>query len=119
MLDLFLYNASNGNSFPKYDLYLERNKTTVEVALAGYNREDLEVLIDCDRNLIIKTVDSYKPDEYPNREYIYKNLAKRKFKLCFKIKLDYEIDTCKFSNGLLIVTLTNTNKSKEVKLTIE
>lgn len=98
--DLFLFDKTASN-FPKYDLYTEGKVTILEVALAGYKREDLEVFVNDKNYLFIKTTDGYKPDEYPNRKYVYAGLAKRKFSLSFRIKSKYEIKDCQFKDGIL------------------
>jgi HSP20 family molecular chaperone IbpA len=98
--DLFLFDKTPSN-FPKYDLYTEGKLTVLEVALAGYKREDLTVFVNDKNYLFIKTVDDYKPDEYPNRKYVYGGLAKRKFSLSFKIKSKFEIKECELKDGIL------------------
>lgn len=110
MLDFLLY--SNTNNFPKYDLFVEKNGTiSLEVALAGYKKDDLEVLFE-HSDLIIKTVDDYKNEDTSNRDYITKGLAKRKFNLAFKIKNSYEISSCSFKDGLLSITLYKPESKK-------
>lgn len=117
-LDYFLFDK-NPSNFPKYDLYSDGKVTVLEVALAGYKREDLEVFVNDKNYLFIKTNDDYKPDEYPNRKYVYSGLAKRKFSLSFRIKSKYEIKDCQFKNGILkleIVELEEKQSSLQVHI---
>jgi molecular chaperone IbpA len=115
--DLFLFDK-NPSNFPKYDLYTTDGKVTVlEVALAGYSRSDLEVFVNDKNYLFIKTVDNYKPDEYPNRKYVYAGLAKRKFSLSFRIKSKFEIKECELKDGILkleIIELEEKQSSLQV-----
>lgn len=106
MLDYFFYNT-NSTNFPKYDLYVDATKNiTLEVALAGYKKSDLEVLFQNNKSeLVVKTVDAYKSEDTSSREYISRSLAKRKFKLVFNIRKSYDISSCKFEDGLLEIVL--------------
>lgn len=117
-LDYFLFDKTPSN-FPKYDLYTDGKVTILEVALAGYKREDLEVFVNDKNYLFIKTIDGYKPDEYPNRKYVYSGLAKRKFSLSFRIKSKFDIKDCEFKDGILkleILELSELQSSLKVQI---
>lgn len=95
-------------SFPKYDSYVEEDGTLkIDVALAGYSKDDLEVYYENHRLLIRTAADYINTSEsaIAARKYITNNLAKRKFKLMFNILRPYEIESCKLENGLLSIEM--------------
>jgi len=116
MLEYLLFNSGSNSNFPKYDLYVDANDViNIDVALAGYTKEDIEVIYEYPE-LIIRTASSYSHDDNSNRKYITNGLAKRKFKLKFNVLKMYEITSCKFENGLLRLTLNLPQKLKEKSL---
>ena len=67
MDDLFsrLFEASNNQAFPPYNLYrIEDNKFKVEMALAGYSKNDIEITIK-DGLLVIKSSNKDCPNDTP------------------------------------------------------
>lgn len=120
ILDTLLYTADNTNksNFPKYDLYTENDKTVLEIAVAGYKKEDIDVSVK-NNYLVIKTVDGYTSEDYPRRKYINSGLAKRKFLLSFKINTKYEISDCRYTDGILrieVISLGDTDTSKKIAI---
>jgi molecular chaperone IbpA len=93
-------------NYPPYNIVeTSKNKYDIEVALAGYNKKDIDVSYE-DGQLTIKSKRSDKEeskDEDGNT--IYKGIAKRYFERSFTIADDVEIKGAELKDGLLTVSL--------------
>ena len=99
--DMFDVSVPN---YPPYNIVkFKANQYNIEVALAGYNKKDIDVLYE-DNMLTIKTADK-KEDKKTEGENIYKGIAQRMFKKSFTIADDVEVKGAELKDGLLIVSL--------------
>ena len=99
--DMFDVSVPN---YPPYNIVkVKDNHYNIEVALAGYNKKDIDVLYE-DNMLTIKTADK-KEDKKTEGENIYKGIAQRMFKKSFTIADDVEVKGAELKDGLLIVSL--------------
>ena len=91
-------------NYPPYNIVkVKDNHYNIEVALAGYNKKDIEVNYE-NNMLTIKTADK-KEDKKTEGENIYKGIAQRMFKKSFTIADDVEVKGAELKDGLLIVSL--------------
>ena len=91
-------------NYPPYNIVkVKDNHYNIEVALAGYNKKDIDVLYE-DNMLTIKTADK-KEDKKTEGENIYKGIAQRMYKKSFTIADDVEVKGAELKDGLLIVSL--------------
>ena len=103
MFDDNLFDVTVPN-YPPYNIVkVKDNEYNIEVALAGYNKKDIDVLYE-DNMLTIKTADK-KEDEKQEGENLYKGIAKRMFKKSFTIADDVEVKGAELKDGLLKVSL--------------
>jgi molecular chaperone IbpA len=108
-------------NYPPYNIVeTSKNKYDIEVALAGYNKKDIDVSYE-DGQLTIKSKRSDKEeskDEDGNT--IYKGIAKRYFERTFTIADDVEIKGAELKDGLLKVSLEKiipeTKKSRQIEI---
>ena len=99
--DMFDVSVPN---YPPYNIVkVKDNEYNIEVALAGYNKKDIDVLYE-DNMLTIKTADK-KEDKKTEGENIYKGIAQRMFKKSFTIADDVEVKGAELKDGLLKVSL--------------
>ena len=99
--DMFDVSVPN---YPPYNIVkVKDNHYNIEVALAGYNKKDIEVNYE-DNMLTIKTADK-KSDEKKEGENLYKGIAQRMFKKTFTISDDVEVIGAELKDGLLKVSL--------------
>ena len=99
--DMFDVSVPN---YPPYNIVkVKDNHYNIEVALAGYNKKDIDVLYE-DNMLTIKTADK-KEDKKTEGENIYKGIAQRMFKKSFTIADDVEVKGAELKDGLLKVSL--------------
>ena len=108
-------------NYPPYNIVeTSKNKYDIEVALAGYNKKDIDVSYE-DGQLTIKSKKSDKEetkDEDGNT--IYKGIAKRYFERSFTIADDVEIKGAELKDGLLKVSLEKivpeSKKPKQIEI---
>ncbi len=98
-----LVNTSQVNSnFPPYNIVQKDETIFIEVALAGYRKDSLDIVVQDGILSIEAKGDSESGDD---RTHIHKGIAARKFKRDFKLGEHVEVKSAKFDNGLLTVTL--------------
>jgi molecular chaperone IbpA len=93
-------------NYPPYNIVeTSKNNYDIEVALAGYNKKDIDVTFE-NGQLIIKSKKSDK-DETKDKDgnTIYKGIAKRYFERSFTIADDVEVKSAELKDGLLKVSL--------------
>jgi len=89
-------NTSIAN-FPPYNIVkLEENKYVIEIAVAGFGKQDLEITLE-DKKLIIKG--SVKADTQQN--YLFKGIADRAFTREFTLYDNVELQNAELFNGML------------------
>lgn len=87
----------------------------VELALAGYNKEDISVTQEDD---ILTIAATKQRNEEKNEEdnYIYRGISFKSFSRSFKLGKSAEVTDISLTNGLLSVTVTE-SKPEKTKLT--
>jgi molecular chaperone IbpA len=105
--------------YPPYNIkQVKENKYVIEMAVAGFAKTDIEVLLEGNK-LVIKgsVVDS--SDDVDN--YIYKGIANRNFNRAFTLADKVEIKDAEIANGMLKVWLENMVKAQDAvkKITVK
>ena len=94
--------GSVNESYPPYNIVEESNvKWRIEVALAGWAREEIEVSTESNVLLIRSITGKAKGEE----EYMHRGISTRTFARGFNLSDDVEIGEVKFDNGLLTIEL--------------
>jgi len=102
MFDDFDFNTIP--TFPHYNIVKKaENKYDIEIALAGYNKKDIEVELK-EGILTIKSKKEEKEDT-KDGEVIHKGIAKRYFSKAFTIADDVEVKGAELKDGLLKVSM--------------
>ena len=97
------YSLHTTTNFPPYNIRkLEENKWQVEVALAGYDRKDIEVKT-IEGNLVVETVDNEKTTEDP--ELVHRGISQRKFSRTWSMADDAVVNRAKMIDGMLYVEI--------------
>lgn len=92
--------ARNVPNYPPYNIYKsDENKYTIELAVAGFGKQDIELQLEGD-HLIIKG--SLKDD---TQSFLYKGIATRAFTRSFVIDDNVVINGASLMNGMLKVFL--------------
>ena len=102
-LQRYADHQKQSTGFPPYNIVKETNvKWRIELALAGWKKEDIEVTTES--NILI--VKSKAQEETPDQEqYLHKGVAGRSFTRGFNLSDDVEIGDVEFNNGLLTIEL--------------
>ena len=103
MMDDSFFGRSVGN-FPPYNIVKTGENTyDVELALAGFNKKDIEV--EYKENLL--TVKSKKQEEAKDEDgnIIHRGISKRMFSKSFTIANDVEVKGAELKDGLLKVSM--------------
>ncbi len=88
-------------NYPPYNLVKESSVDfRLEIALAGYKREDIEVTTEWNK-LFVEAKKSGISDD----EYLHQGLAKRAFTRTWTLSDDVEVKDVSFNDGLLTVKL--------------
>ena len=89
-------------NYPPYDIIKNSDtKYDIQVALAGYSKNDIIVEVK-DNTLSIKSV---KKDVDDKIEVLHKGIARRYFERHFTISDDVKVNGAELKNGLLVVSL--------------
>jgi molecular chaperone IbpA len=88
-------------NYPPYNLIRENSiDIRLEIALAGYKKEDIEVTTELNK-LFVEAKKVGNSDD----EYLHKGLAKRSFIRSWTISDDVEVKDVFFEDGLLIIKM--------------
>ena len=114
------FTSFNAPTFPFYNIVKQgKNKFAIELALAGYNKKDIEINLE-DGVLSIKSVKEETTDEKDeDGEIIHKGIAKRYFSKSFTIADDVEVKGAELKDGLLKVSLERIIPEHKQPKTIE
>ena len=97
------YQLHTPTNFPPYNIRkLEENKWQVEVALAGYDKKDIEVKT-IEGSLVVATVDNEKDTE--DSELVHRGISQRKFSRTWSMADDAVVNEAKMEDGMLYVKI--------------
>ena len=93
-------------SYPPYNIVKSgKNTYDIEVALAGFNKKDINVNVE-DGMLTIESVkDKSEKEVEDNNGVLHKGISKRYFKRSFTIANDVKVTGAKLEDGLLRVSM--------------
>ena len=94
--------GSPKDAYPPYNLVQESNvKWRIEVALAGWSKDEIEVSTESNVLLIRSKAAKNKGEE----EYMHRGISTRTFARGFNLSDDVEIGDVAFNNGMLTIEL--------------
>jgi molecular chaperone IbpA len=95
--------AKNIPNYPPYNIKkVEDNKYVIEMAVAGFGKQDIEITTEDDKLVIKGNVES---DDTPQDDLLWQGLALRPFTRMFTLNDQVEVNNAEMINGLLKVTL--------------
>ena len=98
------FSTVNVSNYPPYNIVKTgSNKFDIEVALAGFNKKDINVTSE---NGML-TIESKQEDKSKDKdgEVLHKGISKRYFKKSFTIADDVEINGAELKDGMLRVSM--------------
>ena len=101
-----IFNVANVPAFPHYNIVKKgKNTFDIEVALAGYNKKDIEVDL-AEGVLSIKSKKDEETKEVEDNEGIlHRGISKRYFSKSFTIADDVKVKGAELKDGLLRVSM--------------
>ena len=109
MFDQFESMLGNGSlavqsNYPPYNIRKAgKDKYAIEVAVAGFNKDDVEVEYE-DNLLTIKTKDVKRTEEKEGDEVIHRGISQRSFARSFTIADDVKVNGAELKDGLLTIS---------------
>ena len=96
------FNTMEASNYPPFNIvHINNHESRLEVALAGFAKEEVNVYTEYGKLHIEGT--KSEPDE--EETFIHRGLAKRTFKRSWTIAEDTHVTDVTFDNGLLVVKL--------------
>ena len=94
-------------AFPHYNIVKQgKNKYDIQIALAGYNKKDIDINLEEGVLSIESKKDEKKETKVDSEgEILHKGIAKRYFKKSFTIADDVEIKGAELKDGMLRVSM--------------
>ena len=108
MFDQFESMLGNGgvvqSNYPPYNIRKAgKDKYAIEVAVAGFNKNDVEVEYE-DNLLTVKTKDVKRSEEKDGDEVIHRGISQRSFARSFTIADDVKVNGAELKDGLLTIS---------------
>ena len=109
MFDQFESMLGNGSlgvqtNYPPYNIRKAgKDKYAIEVAVAGFNKDDVEVEYE-DNLLTVKTKDVKRTEEKEGDEVIHRGISQRSFSRSFTIADDVKVNGAELKDGLLTIS---------------
>ena len=96
------WDESTKENYPPYNLIqLNNHESKLEIALAGFKKDDLQVFTEFGK----LHVEGKKETSETNGTFVHKGLAQRSFKRVWTVSDDTKVGSVKFEDGLLTVEL--------------
>ena len=92
--------TNNRSNFPPFNIVKDGDGTQIQLALAGYSKDDIEVSVQ-DKVL---TISSSGVDKQDDIEYNYRGVAKRAFIIKFSIGQYQEVKDVSMKDGMLFIS---------------
>ena len=90
------------SNYPPYNLIqLNNHESKLEIALAGFKKDELKVYTEFGKLY----VEGKKEESKDDREFVHKGLAQRSFQRVWTVSDDTKVGSVKFEDGLLTVEL--------------
>ena len=97
------------DNYPPYNLVRNEDHWIIELAVAGFVKDDLQIRFSGTQLIIIGKKNQ------DNRDYIYKGIAMRAFEKSFYFLNNVEIRDINLNNGLLSILIIRQIKNEEFK----
>jgi molecular chaperone IbpA len=102
---MFDGNLSNV-TYPPYNIVkVGNNQYNIEVALAGFNKKDINVTMENGILTIESVKDKQEQEVKDNEGVLFRGISKRYFKRDFTVADDVEVNGAELKDGLLTISL--------------
>ena len=95
----------HNSNYPPYNIHkINENEFKIEVALAGYSKDDIELELK-DNTLTVRNKQKEKIVNENTNGMIHKGISTRQFERAFTISEDIKVKNAELKNGLLNIDL--------------
>tara|TARA_B100001123_G_scaffold74424_1_gene83815 strand:- start:175 stop:612 length:438 start_codon:yes stop_codon:yes gene_type:complete len=95
----------SGSNYPPYNIHKSDEKNyKIEVALAGYSKEDIELELK-ENTLTVRNKTKEKVINHQGNGVLHKGISTRQFERSFTISEDIKVKNAELKNGLLNIDL--------------
>jgi len=107
----------SSTSYPPYNIIKDDNTYRIEIALAGFKKEDVDVVLA--KNVL--TISGNTPKAEADKNIAYRGIATRKFKRSFALSDNTEVKAAKMEDGMLVIEIQKvvSEKDQERKISID
>ena len=91
----------SSTSYPPYNIIKDDNTYRIEIALAGFKKEDVDVVLA--KNVL--TISGNTPKAEDDKNIAYRGIATRKFKRSFALSDNTEVKAAKMEDGMLVIEI--------------
>ena len=99
----FDMDLTRDTGYPPYNIRkIDETQYVIEIALAGFSKEDIEVEV-TEGNLAIRSKEEKETDE--DDSFVHKGIAKRSFLRSFTLSDDIIVKGADLKDGMLIINL--------------
>ena len=102
-VESMLNDDAKPSTFPPHNIIKDGNRYVVELAIAGFNRDELDISVE-DGMLTIK---GEQKESQPNGEYLHRGIGTRSFTKTIKLSDTVVVHGAELVNGILRVGLEN------------
>ena len=88
------------NKYPPHDVYKDGDNYVVEIALAGWEEDDISVIVE---NLELTIKGEKQDSDTPPKHMSYKGISTKNFSKKFVLAPHYVVTDATFKNGLLTI----------------
>ena len=102
-LNAFELNPASGGNYPPYNIIRNGENYTIELAGAGFNEDEIEIIHEPEHNrLIVKG-----SNDRDNVEYLHQGIASRTFNRTWTVSDTIVVNSADLSDGILRIDLEN------------
>ena len=107
----------SSTSYPPYNIIKDDNTYRIEIALAGFKKEDVDVVLA--KNVL--TISGNTPKAEADKNIAYRGIATRKFKRSFALSDNTEVKAAKMEDGMLVIEIEKVvpEEDQERKISID
>jgi len=108
----------SSTSYPPYNIKRNGNLSTIEIALAGFSKEDILIVV---KNNTLTVSGDKKESSTEPHEIISRGIASRKFVRIFALSDKTKVSKASMINGMLTITIEKitSEEDKEISVPID
>lgn len=108
-------------NYPPYNIRRAGNQYSIDMAVAGFKKEDISVELNKNTLTVSGTVGNPLEEDAENIVYLHRGLANRNFQNNFKVASNVEVKDAKLEDGILSILLEEfvPEEDKPVKIELK